>query len=213
MGSEIFPLLKLNLQLLDFLLMLIILSLNINQQSHHTGGLHRIYPIPHYLNDPPCSAAAAPQWSEMFVHLLANKCYVTVFENRSYFRLLLYISKNKKKICCSSRGKGQSQCLVTYYSQTLLKQDLVFSVATLFSVISMGHMNLLESATDGSHMGNYLIFSGFQCCFGHSRPGSLEKCLQGYKVVCNTVLVAFSLPWERLHGTLTMSRLCWFFFS
>lgn len=70
MGSEIFPLLKMNLQLLDFLLMLlIILSLNINQQSQHTGVLHWTYPAAHYL---PCSAAAAPQWSEMFVHLLAT---------------------------------------------------------------------------------------------------------------------------------------------
>lgn len=41
MGSEIFLLLKMNLQLLDFLLMLIISFLNINQsQSKVTEELH-----------------------------------------------------------------------------------------------------------------------------------------------------------------------------
>lgn len=69
MGSEIFLLLKMNLQLLDFLLMLIISFLNINQQSHRRAALN----IPNYnLNDPHCIAAAAPQRSELFLHLLAT---------------------------------------------------------------------------------------------------------------------------------------------
>lgn len=146
-----------NLQLLDILLMLIILSLNINQQSQCTGVLHWTHPIPHYLNDPYCIAAAAPQQSKMFVHLLATNVMLLLLKIGPISAYCFTQAQNQKNML-QFQGERPKPVTDHLFHQTLLKQNLVFSVAAVFSVISMGYMNLLESVTDGVSRGLLLYF-------------------------------------------------------
>lgn len=114
------------------------------------------------------------------------------FENRSYFTPLFCINKETKNLLQpqAERPKPVSDQL---FRSNGLKTRTCFLSCSSFLTYSLRATWIFRSQwLVVSRVGYYFIFSGFQCCFGHSKPGSLQKFLQGYKVVWNTAQVAFN---------------------
>lgn len=136
-----------------------------------------------------------------------DKRYVFYFENRSYFTLLFCINKETKNLLQPQGERPKSVSDQLFWSNGLKTRTCFLSCSSFLAYSLRATWIFRSQWLMVSRVSYCFIFSGLQCCFGHSKPASLEKCLQGYKVVWNTVQLTFSFLKPRLHWTLTVSRI------